>query len=890
MTDVIVHHLLTDNKVRIRCRNWVKKIAIYKNRLAVLLPTRITIYELYDEKSTKLHYRIKERIKNIFDCDLLVVCSHHIILCQGTSLQCYTQSGSIVRQWIMDSAVRYIKVVGGPPNNEGLIVGLADGQVLKIYIDNPFPIDVMRSTSSILCLDLSLSRRKLALVNDDNRCIVYDLFSKQTVIQEMKGTSVCWNLLFDDMLCYSGNDILNIKISNCPLYQQKFSGYIIEAYGSKVFSLNGSLITTVEMSTSACMYQCLEKQLIGEAYAIACLGVTESDWNALAHVAAENFNLAVAAKAFAKLRNIPYLDIINEYKEKQHEKMKDVFVGDILAYEGRFKEAGNLYQKSGNEHKALEMYTELRMFDLAQEFIKRESSADKQSLIRKKAEWAHNINEPRAAAEMYISAGDIKEAVDIAVDNNWVDMLLELSKKLNEDDIEHQKKIADCLSDMGEMENAVEIFRKIGLEENILQMYIDMKNWTAAFPIVEKYPEFKQTLYLSYATWLIENDKFVEAQKAFHKADKPEQAVFVLKQLIENAIDETRFIDAGYYNWILSRQCLDMAQETNEEIEKAKSDFVYHDKCASIYYAYHAIHKYLEEPFTSYQPEALFNISRFLLNETRHSRPKAVTQFSILYSLAKQARNLGAFKLAKQSLDYIQNLRIPSKFQDFVDVATLMIRAKPYHDNEDLLIMCYRCSTYNPLTISAKTTSGNCCTNCRQPFVYSFVTFEVLPLIEFQLEDDIPDAEAMNLLQSAAPEHDDKDSRTHLMRDDVQSILLDDKPATDAFTLTLMNFELDSEKFNPIVVNRETLRAMEPSSVLVCQWPTPLKYKYYKNLVPELQVTACSSCFKIFHIDDFEMEILQKACCPFCRVAPVPRTELLTLQSNNEIQAEEEYP
>lgn len=63
------------------------------------------------------------------------------------------------------------------------------------------------------------------------------------------------------------------------------------------------------------------------------------------------------------------------------------------------------------------------------------------------------------------------------------------------------------------MENAVEIFRKIGLEENILQMYIDMKNWTAAFPIVEKYPEFKQTLYLSYATWLIENDKFVEAQK-----------------------------------------------------------------------------------------------------------------------------------------------------------------------------------------------------------------------------------------------------------------------------------------------------------------------------------------------------------------------------------------
>lgn len=41
-------------------------------------------------------------------------------------------------------------------------------------------------------------------------------------------------------------------------------------------------------------------------------------------------------------------------------------IADIYAYRGRFKEAARLYQKANCEHKALTMYTDLRMFDLAQ--------------------------------------------------------------------------------------------------------------------------------------------------------------------------------------------------------------------------------------------------------------------------------------------------------------------------------------------------------------------------------------------------------------------------------------------------------------------------------------------------------------------------------------------
>lgn len=71
----------------------------------------------------------------------------------------YDFQGSREREWILDSVIRYIKVVGGAVGREGLLVGLKDGQILKIFVDNPFPQLLIKHTSCIRCLDLSMSRR-----------------------------------------------------------------------------------------------------------------------------------------------------------------------------------------------------------------------------------------------------------------------------------------------------------------------------------------------------------------------------------------------------------------------------------------------------------------------------------------------------------------------------------------------------------------------------------------------------------------------------------------------------------------------------------------------------------------------------------------------------------
>jgi hypothetical protein len=56
-------------------------------------------------------------------------------------------------------------------------VGLKNGHVLKIFIDNRFPIKLVEHRDPIRCLDISASRKKLAIVDEHSRVFVYDLLT-----------------------------------------------------------------------------------------------------------------------------------------------------------------------------------------------------------------------------------------------------------------------------------------------------------------------------------------------------------------------------------------------------------------------------------------------------------------------------------------------------------------------------------------------------------------------------------------------------------------------------------------------------------------------------------------------------------------------------------------
>lgn len=119
-------------------------------------------------------------------------------------------------------------------------------------------------------------------------------------------------------------------------------------------------------------------------------------------------------------------------------------------------------------------------------------------------------------------------------------------------------------------------------------------------------------------------------------------------------------------------------------------------------------------------PEALFNIARFLLTKTENIQIEGVSRFTIIYTLLKQASLLDANKLTMQLLEKLRKTKIPVNQLSQLEISNLNARASSYRDPEELLPLCYKCSTFNPLLPS---NNQGRCVQCGLKFQYSFVMF-----------------------------------------------------------------------------------------------------------------------------------------------------------------------
>ena len=167
---------------------------------------------------------------------------------------------------------------------------------------------------------------------------------------------------------------------------------------------------------------------------------------------------------------------------------------------------------------------------------------------------------------------------------------------------------------------------------------------------------------------------------------------------------------------------------------------------------------------------------------------------------------------------------------------------------------------------------GNQCINCQQPFVHSYYAFEVLPLVELIPESGISDGEAVKLINQDTPrgtaedkgwqETDQGEVQTMSFQADASSAASDG----DTFETRLQNWETLTN-YQPVEVSAEILKKLPRSEVVVLKWGHPLRYQFYRNLMPDIILDTCDSCNRIFYADDLELQYLQKQACPFCRKA-----------------------
>ena len=59
----------------------MKKIAVYKNRLAVQLPDKVAVYEIESNDPKDMNYRGKKNISKKFDCSLFFITHENLIIC-----------------------------------------------------------------------------------------------------------------------------------------------------------------------------------------------------------------------------------------------------------------------------------------------------------------------------------------------------------------------------------------------------------------------------------------------------------------------------------------------------------------------------------------------------------------------------------------------------------------------------------------------------------------------------------------------------------------------------------------------------------------------------------------------------------------------------------------
>ncbi len=134
----------------------------------------------------------------------------------------------------------------------------------------------------------------------------------------------------------------------------------------------------------------------------------------------------------------------------------------------------------------------------------------------------------------------------------------------------------------------------------------------------------------------------------------------------------------------------------------------------------------------------------------------------------------------------------------------------------------------------------DCCRSCFHPYKRCFITFDILPLIEFQPLDSISHQEALSLI-CKDPSEEQK-----------QSIFFN-----ESINCTLRDTETPG--YAPVRVDRKTLESFNREVIYTTGT------QYYKNMIPEIGIAVCRSCNNFFHEEDFEYECLKQDGCPFCR-------------------------
>lgn len=200
LTSVMVRNLATDSSSIIESGAYVKKLAIYHDKLAILTDTSLDIYMLTDiatqrrtvesvlqnkhvDTGSAIRYQRLVTIPKRYTCNTMMLASESFILCRDKRIIAYNFSGKVTDKWeFRRTFITFVKLFGGPPKQEGIVVGCADGKVLLLKLGNRFPIEAISHESAISSVDISGDRRFISVIDSRNYLSIYSYFNDDSII------------------------------------------------------------------------------------------------------------------------------------------------------------------------------------------------------------------------------------------------------------------------------------------------------------------------------------------------------------------------------------------------------------------------------------------------------------------------------------------------------------------------------------------------------------------------------------------------------------------------------------------------------------------------------------------------------------------------------------
>ena len=132
--------------------------------------------------------------------------------------------------------------------------------------------------------------------------------------------------------------------------------------------------------------------------------------------------------------------------------------------------------------------------------------------------------------------------IEVNGQRGFLENLIEICRNLNKvESSEMIKLCGECFKKINHHAYAKEAYLKLGDIKSLMQLHIELKKWDEAFLLAKQNEQLTEYINLEYAKFLLNDDKFEEAQQAYKRAGRVDLSMKLLEKLIDNSVSEKRF-------------------------------------------------------------------------------------------------------------------------------------------------------------------------------------------------------------------------------------------------------------------------------------------------------------------------------------------------------------